>query len=411
MSRRLNPAFAEAQRRGAGRGGDVCAPSAGRESMFRNARSTGKLSAANRKLEAMPLGELLGDHAPSGDENWWDCIDVTRIDVSHNLITVIPADIGRFEGLLALNLSKNMIATLPLELFALATLATLDLSQNRLEAVDPAIAGLAGLLELNVAHNVLTALPDALPLSLEHLRLEGNQLRELPRSLGRLGSLSTLDAKDNQIAFIDAGAFVDMRRLEVLELSGNGLSELPPSVACLSALVILSARQNRLVAFPELPAAASLAQVRWEEVVVGWEFAYMRVCVFVRVYVCACVRMWSGIDNVATRMVWGVVYFWYRSNRGTHARAHTHTHTHTHTLALTDLHRNTVAAPPPSPPPPIDLSRIQPDRIHLGGRTDQGAFTGPPRGGEQQDRDAPRGRLPAHCTEDAGCVRLGWSPW
>ena len=331
MSRRLNPAFAEAQRRGAGRGGDVCAPTAARESMFRNARSTGKLSAANRKLEAMPLGELLGDHAPSGDENWWDCIDVTRIDCSHNLITVIPADIGRFEGLVALNLSKNMIATLPQELFALATLATLDLSQNRLEAVDPAIAGLAGLLELNVAHNALTALPDALPLSLEHLRLEGNQLRELPRSLGRLSSLSTLDAKDNQIAFIDAGAFVDMRRLEVLELSGNGLSELPPSVACLSALAILSARQNRLVAFPELPAAASLAQVRWEVVVVGWEFVYVYVYVYVCACVCACVWMWRGTDKVDTDGVrCGVL--WYRSKEG-NARTHTHTHTCSYTFA------------------------------------------------------------------------------
>jgi hypothetical protein len=59
----------------------------------------------------------------------------------------------------------------------------------------------------------------------------------VPRT-GHLGSPSTLFAKDNLIAFIDAGAFMDMRRLEVLELSGNGLSELPPSVACLSALVI-----------------------------------------------------------------------------------------------------------------------------------------------------------------------------
>ena len=50
-------------------------------SIIRQAHESGALNLTGKGLDAVPA-ELLNWHQPIGDENWWDIVDLRKLDVS-----------------------------------------------------------------------------------------------------------------------------------------------------------------------------------------------------------------------------------------------------------------------------------------------------------------------------------------
>ena len=70
---------------------------------------------------------------------FWECVDLARLDLSHNLLTTIPQAMAQNTSLTALKLSHNRLASSDqlAAVFGLASLATLDLSSNQIRGALP----------------------------------------------------------------------------------------------------------------------------------------------------------------------------------------------------------------------------------------------------------------------------------
>lgn len=119
---------------------------------------------------------------------------ITRIDISHNSLTSIPADIFSMCSLTYLNAAQNKIEHLPSsddstynspvleeiylqdnsleellpEIFRLASLVTLDISNNKLQKIPFDMWKSPKLRELNIAFNLLKDLPTSEDVSFEN---------------------------------------------------------------------------------------------------------------------------------------------------------------------------------------------------------------------------------------------------
>ena len=247
--RQISKAFAE--QAAAAAAGDVCAGPTDTSDVYRLARASGILIAPNLQLRQLPLEQLVGETPLEPDENWWERVDTTKVDCSHNEIAVCPPVIGLLTKLLTLKLAHNRLADLPDQLCCLP-LVHLDISHNQLQHLPEDFSALSSLLELNLAHNQLTALPGSgLPSSLVQLRLSHNRLSALPASLDNLHKLSLLSASNNQLDSVAAGALPSVH-LQQLDLAFNLLPTLP-SLEGLS-LHTIDLSHNKLTALPRMPA-------------------------------------------------------------------------------------------------------------------------------------------------------------
>ena len=85
---------------------------------------------------------------------------------------------------------------------------------------------------------------------LEKLKLNGNQLKELPEQLGELTNLRELDLSSNKlVAFPEA--VLTLQNLEILNFDQNGLSELPQEIQQLVRLKELRLEGNKFEAVPQ----------------------------------------------------------------------------------------------------------------------------------------------------------------
>ncbi|CAK4126271.1 unnamed protein product [Aphanomyces euteiches] len=189
------------------------------------------------------------------DEKGWECVDLLKIDLSHNDIPEIPSQIGTLKSVISFKICQNKISAIPQELFSLNLLAYLDLSNNCLVGeISPNLGQLQALKELVLSSNKLSALPESLgQLSvLEVLRIEDNQLTRLPESIGALQKLQIMTAQSNQLEILP-DSFSNLRFITTLDLSKNRLTSLRGCLKHNESLKFLDLRQNRLVVFPELP--------------------------------------------------------------------------------------------------------------------------------------------------------------
>jgi len=176
-----------------------------------------------------------------------------RLDVGHNRLTELPA---LPPGLRELYVYDNQLARLP----PLPRLAVLDANRNRLAEV-PALADLdfaylaanqlarvpqtSGVRYLNVSDNPLGHLAVADP-AIRELRAEQAQLRTL--AIDRLAGLRELSLRGNQLAELPR-SMGSLAELRVLDLRGNQLDDLPDTLRGLP-LTKLDLRWNPLRARP-----------------------------------------------------------------------------------------------------------------------------------------------------------------
>ena len=132
-----------------------------------------------------------------------------------------------------INLNQNEIFAIPNSLWSIKGLKFLDLSNNKLGTqkveggyLSEAIAECEGLVEFHAS---------------------GNQLTELPNSLGNLRYLEVLDLKDNKISSLP-DSFGCLERLLKLNLDGNCLKVVPACIGNLQTLSELSLAKNQIKA-------------------------------------------------------------------------------------------------------------------------------------------------------------------
>jgi Leucine-rich repeat (LRR) protein len=222
--------------------------------VLRGARSSGSLTLSGRKLLSVPPALLtLADLRAEGDA-WWEAVDLTKLDLSHNELASLPPGLASaIPSLVTLKLNHNSLRGELPSFAPLQALKSLDLSHNQLLDA-AAVEGLAALVELSLCHNQLVALPDLSASSrLEVLRVDGNQLSELAASLPvALPLLRTLSAASNRLSALPAG-LGSLGRLRELEVARNALDALPDSIVGCGELTRCDARENAITVAPLLP--------------------------------------------------------------------------------------------------------------------------------------------------------------
>ncbi len=198
--------------------------------------------------------------APAGATS----LRVTGLDLSGEGLTGrIPAEIGDLTGLETLDLSDNdLTGSIPSRLGELTALRELVLAGNQLSGDIPSELGSLEALEtLDLSDNGLSGrIPEALgeqdtsspPQTklggLTTLRLKANQLsEEIPAVLGNLTTLEELDLSNNSLSGAIPTELSGLTSLDVLILTGNQLSgEIPSDVITMSGLERVDLSDNQL---------------------------------------------------------------------------------------------------------------------------------------------------------------------
>ncbi|XP_069587700.1 leucine-rich repeat-containing protein 69 isoform X2 [Ranitomeya imitator] len=98
------------------------------------------------------------------------------LNLNHNLIESLPAEIQKLQGLEKLSISHNCLHNIPKELCVLPNLCELHLGNNQLEMLPEQIGSLSNLKELRVYRNNLYGLPEMHEVPLQELYCEENPL-------------------------------------------------------------------------------------------------------------------------------------------------------------------------------------------------------------------------------------------
>lgn len=159
-----------------------------------------------------------GDYPIRGFPSTLETLEAVSVSLHRVDLRILCISSLRF-----LDLSNNAIGALPDGMKDLP-LAELKLAGNKLAEFPGALCGgaLAGSLRLlDLARNGLARLPHAFPLlkQLVHLRLDCNELRSLPRTIGKMPSLKFLSASGNKLTVLPP-TFPRLS-LESLDLFGN----------------------------------------------------------------------------------------------------------------------------------------------------------------------------------------------
>lgn len=179
---------------------------------------------------------------------------VRSLDVSRNMLEVVPDSLAGLVNLEVLDLSVNQISQLPDSIGALGKLKNLNLSRNKISALPETICNCRELEVLNLTFNSLEELPDEMGVSfpkLQRLSIGLNKIRYLPSTIGNLTELTHLDAHFNQLAAIPS-SIDNLYKLQVLDLSDNfsDLTSIPPSIGNMNSLVELNLSNNQIHFFP-----------------------------------------------------------------------------------------------------------------------------------------------------------------
>ena len=160
----------------------------------------------------------------------------------------------RYHAGTSLDLSGLILWRIP-DLADLTALTTLDLSGNQLTDLPDSLGNLTALTTLDLSVNQLTRLPDSLDTlrsltALTTLDFTRNQLTQLPDSFGSLTALTQLNLRGNQLTRLP-DSFGNLTALTTLHLSGNLLALLPDSFGNLTALTTLGLGDNQLAQLPD----------------------------------------------------------------------------------------------------------------------------------------------------------------
>lgn len=187
-----------------------------------------------------------------------DSVFITRnrhlvaLNLQGNKLTKIPKSVRKNRRLESLWMGNNELTALTNKSFrGLRRLNDLNLYSADLKQLPRTIGRLKRLKVLDMYYNKLTGLPPQLSRMkrLEQLAVAHNDLSSLPTSLGRLRNLQVLFAHHNRISQLPAD-FNKLQHLRVLDLGFNWFTVLPNVLGSLPSLEELDVNNNNLQEFP-----------------------------------------------------------------------------------------------------------------------------------------------------------------
>lgn len=177
---------------------------------------------------------------------------IKYLDLSHNMISVIPEEITLLKGLEYFEVSNNHLSELPENIGLLSNLKYIDVHQNKLKCLPDSIGSLKNLKELNIRNNELRQLPASIGslYNLLDIYAGHNRLENLPEELFNIHSLEVLDISKNIIQELPH-RIGNLRKLVLLDVSNCQLSNLPIHILKCEALSHLRANNNHISELPD----------------------------------------------------------------------------------------------------------------------------------------------------------------
>lgn len=86
------------------------------QKIIKDSRTSGVLVLANKHLKDVPR-EVFNMDSVSTDANWWECVELKKLDLSHNSICAISPEISKLCDLNVVLLSNNAVSEFPVGLF------------------------------------------------------------------------------------------------------------------------------------------------------------------------------------------------------------------------------------------------------------------------------------------------------
>lgn len=188
-----------------------------------------------------------------------ELIGIKRLTISENL-AAFPEEIFELADTLEiLDLSHNALSCLPDDLWKLKKLKIAFFSYNRFAKL-PSFLGCDNLTMLGFKGNAIEVFDeDILPHSIKWLILTDNNLKSLPRSIGKLQWLQKFPLAGNQIKKLPE-EMAQCRNLELLRLSANELEEIPSWLLTLPKLSWLAFSGNPC----SIPKRSALQEIEYE---------------------------------------------------------------------------------------------------------------------------------------------------
>lgn len=164
---------------------------------------------------------------------------ITKIDLSNNYISDLPADFKNFINLETLLLNSNEFTKIPKCIFEINTLKILDMDNNEISDIPADFEKLSNLTNLLLSHMEISKFPIILIKckKLKILDLSYNEIASIPSEIGELTELIELDLNFNNINSI-SDEINKLKKLKNIKLSNNKLKEL--SDALLSQLLLIN---------------------------------------------------------------------------------------------------------------------------------------------------------------------------
>uniref|UniRef100_UPI0037E9AB8F fibromodulin n=1 Tax=Semicossyphus pulcher TaxID=241346 RepID=UPI0037E9AB8F len=188
------------------------------DGVFDNATNLVWIILFDNKLNSDKIGKNLFSKLKNLDQLYLD----------HNELTRVPPNLPK--SITNLRLGHNKISKINANSFeGMADLTTLHLQVNAIEDVGGVFKGLKSLIKLDMRNNKLSKIPDNLPVRLQQLYLEFNNIESVP-----------------------AGFFSLYPKLHFVRLAHNKLTDkgLPSNVFNISTLVELDLSFNKLEKIP-----------------------------------------------------------------------------------------------------------------------------------------------------------------
>ena len=170
----------------------------------------------------------------------------TRIKLAANL-KKFPDELFQLaEHLETLDLADNQLNQLPKDFGRFKKLRILFLSNNQFQHIPAVLADCPALEMIAFKNNGITEFgEDVLPIDTRWLILTGNQIKQLPESIGKLHRLQKLALGGNQIRKLP-DSMRHCKNLELARLSANQLQTLPDCLLELPKLAWLAFAGNTM---------------------------------------------------------------------------------------------------------------------------------------------------------------------